>query len=326
MGHDRSAPGPLDVSQSTAHLNPNHTWTSLDVDTGYGPNTNNGINGYTGGVAVTGDDKTLPYWTAYGPNTVAGTPGAQSANVSGSNPFIIGSHVLPIQEQINTDKVNQAKIEATWHTGDTSITGGVQFVQDVWDAQELDTFTNNEWQLWSGYGPTSNNVTDAGIVHGVNPAVEPVHARTRSTTFIHGYNCGNLPPGLTLYNPYAVLNYLITQPINADYAPNSGYGPYTGGYPTPVLSTGSVQHVDRKNYAPFVGSGAYLRARRRHEPQGECGNALSEDARPHRRPGGTVAEPRPAAGRRDGVCLQSRARHSPSRRPTRTATSCRRWT
>jgi hypothetical protein len=128
------------ITTNTPGLNPNHTWTSLDVDTGYGPNTNHGINGYTGGVAVSGDDKTLPYWTAYGPNTVAGSASAQSPNFQGTNPFIIGSHVLPIQEQINTDKVNQAKIDVTWHTSDTVVTAGVQFVQDVWDAQELDTF------------------------------------------------------------------------------------------------------------------------------------------------------------------------------------------
>jgi len=238
----------LDVSQSTAHLNPEHTWTSLDVDTGYGPNTNHGINGYTGGVQVTGNDKTLPYWTAYGPNSTAGNP---NANYLGQNPYIIGSHVLPIQEQINTDKVNQAKLSATWHTGDTTIQGGVQFVQDVWDARELDTFTNNEWQLWGGYGLGSNNVTDGGIVHGV-PIPQNLMTPYNWGTFIHGYNSSNLPGGLELYNPYAVLNYLITQPINKDWAPNAGYGPYTGGYPTPVLSTGSVQHVDRKNYAPFV--------------------------------------------------------------------------
>ena len=41
---------------------------------------------YTGGVVVGGDSKTLPYWTAYGPNTVAGTPGAQSANFLGPEP------------------------------------------------------------------------------------------------------------------------------------------------------------------------------------------------------------------------------------------------
>jgi iron complex outermembrane recepter protein len=243
--------GDLDVSQSTAHLNPNHTWTSLDVDTGYGPNTNHGTNGYIGGVAVTGNDKTLPYWTAYGPNTVAGTPNAQSANFQGLNPFIIGSHVLPIQEQVNTDKVNQAKIDASFHTDKTTVTAGVQFVQDVWDSNIYDTFTNNEWQLWSGYGTNSNNVTDAGIVHGVN-LPSNLFTGYNFGTFIHGFNSTNLPPGLVLYNPYAVLNYLIQQPINKDYSPNAGYGPYTGGYPTPVLSAGNVQHIDRKNYSPFV--------------------------------------------------------------------------
>jgi iron complex outermembrane receptor protein len=244
--------GSLDVSQSTAHLNPNHTWTSLDVDTGYGPNTNNGTNGYTGGSAVSGDSKTLPYWTAYGPNTNAVSGPATSPNFLGQNPFIIGSHVLPIQEQINTDKINQAKIDATWHTEGTDVHFGVQFVQDVWDSQVLDTFTNNEWQLWSGYGPGSNNITNGGIVHGV--ALPPsLFTPVNLGTFIPGYKGnGNLPPALNLYNPYAVLNYLITQPINADYTPGTGYGPYTGGYPTPVLSPGTLQHVDRKNYAPFV--------------------------------------------------------------------------
>jgi len=261
----------LDVSQSTAHLNPNHTWTSLDADTGYGPNTSIGTNGYTGGVAVGGNDKTLPYWTAYGPNSVAGTPSAQSANFTGTNPYIIGSHVLPIQEQINTDKVNQAKLSTTWKSGNTTVTGGVQFVQDVWDSQELDTFTNNEWQLWSGYGPASNNYQyycgpnytkacasqtnpPAGatqVLHGVS-LPSALFTPITFGTFIHGYNGSNLPPGLNLYNPYAVLAYLTTQAPNADYTPNAGYGPYTGGDPTPVLSAGSVQHVDRKNYAPFL--------------------------------------------------------------------------
>jgi len=75
--------GMLDISQSTSHLNPNHTWTSLDVDTGYGNATNN----YVGGVAVSGDTKTLPYWTAYGPNSVAGTSTAFSPNFLGQNPL-----------------------------------------------------------------------------------------------------------------------------------------------------------------------------------------------------------------------------------------------
>jgi iron complex outermembrane receptor protein len=241
--------GALDISQSTSHLNPNHTWTSLDVDTGYGPNTNNGTNGYTGGVAVGGDTKTLPYWTAYGPNTNATTGPATSANFLGLNPYIIGSHVLPIQEQINTDKINQAKIDATWHDADTQLHFGVQFVQDVWDSRELDTFTNNEWQLWSGYGPASNNFTDDGILHGVS-LPQNLFTSVNLGNFASGYN-SKLPPSLLLYNPYAVLSYLTKQAPNADYTESPGYATYSGGNPTPVLSPGSVQHVDRKTYAPF---------------------------------------------------------------------------
>jgi iron complex outermembrane receptor protein len=241
--------GALDLSQSTSHLNPNHTWTSLDVDTGYGPNTNNGTNGYTGGVAVGGDTKTLPYWTAYGPNTNATTGPATSANFLGLNPYIIGSHVLPIQEQINTDKINQAKIDATWHDEATQLHFGVQFVQDVWDSRELDTFTNNEWQLWSGYGPGSNNFTDDGILHGV-ALPQNLFNGVSLGNFISGYN-SKLPPSLLLYNPYAVLSYLTKQAPNADFTESTGYPTYSGGNPTPVLSPGSVQHVDRKTYAPF---------------------------------------------------------------------------
>lgn len=232
--------GTLDISQSTSHLNPNHTWTSLDVDTGYGNATNN----YVGGVAVSGNDKTLPYWTAYGPNTVAGTAGAVSPNFLGQNPFIVGSHVLPIQEQINTDKINQAKIDATWHTEDTTAHFGVQYVQDVWDSRELDTFTNNQWQLWSGYGPASGNADGVALPQSL---FTPVNLGT----FIHGYS-SQLPPSLLLYNPYQVLSYLVSQPYNVDF---NGATPGQGNNPTPVLSPGSVQHVDRKTYAPFfVGS------------------------------------------------------------------------
>lgn len=246
--------GALDVSQSTSHLNPNHTWTSLDVDTGYGNATNN----YTGGVAVSGDTKTLPYWTAYGPNTVAtGTGATGSPNFLGQNPFIVGSHVLPIQQQQNTDKVNQAKIDATWHTEDTQVHFGAQFVQDVWDSSIYDTFQNNEWQLWSGYGSPSGN--QDGV-----PLPQNLFTPVNLGTFITGYN-SQLPPGLLLYNPYSVLNYLITQPTNAtkfhpdpktglpvpDWNPSPGYS-YGGGYPTAVLNPGTVQHVDRKNYAPFI--------------------------------------------------------------------------
>jgi TonB-dependent receptor len=234
--------GMFDASQSTAHYNPNHTWTAFDVDTGYG----NGTNNYTGGVAVSGDPKTLPYWTAYGPNTVAGTASAVSPNFLGQNPYIIGSHVVPITVQYNTDKINQARFEGTWHTADTTVNFGAQALQDVWDESNGNTLVNGEWQLWSGYGPGSNNP-------GTGVALpSSLFTPISLTNFISGYNSGNLPPGLNLYSPYAVLNYLITQPINAGYKPNAGYPNYTGGYPVVPQNPGGLQHVDRKNYAPFI--------------------------------------------------------------------------
>jgi iron complex outermembrane receptor protein len=238
--------GAFDVSESTAHLNPNHTWTSLDVDTGYG----NASGNYTGGVAVGSDTKTLPYWTAYGQNAVAsGTGAVASPNFLGQNPFIVGSHVVPIGQLQNTDKIKQAKIDGTWHDENTTVHFGVQYVQDTWDSSEYDTFVNNEWQLWSGYGPATGNVAGVTLPQSL---FTPVNLGT----FITGYN-SQLPPSLLLYNPYAVLNYLITQPNNgqkvgADGKPLWTGGPYTGGYPYAALSPNSVQHVDRKNYSPFV--------------------------------------------------------------------------
>jgi iron complex outermembrane recepter protein len=232
----------VDVAQSMAHLNPRHTWTAFDVDTGYG----NGTNNYTGGVAVSSDPKTLPYWTAYGPNTTAGGAAAVSPNYLGQNPFIIGSHVVPITVQFNTDKINQVKLESTWHTADTEVRFGAHILQDVWDESNGNTLTNGEWQLWSGYGPASNNPT-TGV------ALPPsLFTPISLTNFIPGYNGSNLPQGLNLYNPYSVLNYLITQPINKNYTPNKGYPDYAGGYPVVPQNPSGVQHVDRKNYAPFV--------------------------------------------------------------------------
>jgi iron complex outermembrane receptor protein len=258
----------LDAAQSTAHLNPNHTWTAFDIDVGYGPNTDLGTNGYVGGVAVSGDPKTLPYWTAYGPNTVAGTASAFSPNFLGTNPYIVGSHVVPITVQYNTDKINQLKLQGSWHNDNTRVNFGAQFLQDVWDLANGNTLVNGEWQLWSGYGPGSNNIVyycgsnkcadqhnpppgAVKVTHGV-PIPSSLFSSVNVGNFIPGYNSGNLPQSLPLFNPYAVLNYLITQPINGDYSPNSGYPNYAGGAPVVPINPGSIQHVDRKNYAPFV--------------------------------------------------------------------------
>ena len=236
----------LDASQSASKLNPNGNYTDVDVDTGYGDN----LNQYTGGLTLSENPNVLPYWSALGPNAVAAGSGATiSPNYLGLNPFIVGSHVVVLQDQQNSDKVNQVKLDATWHHDSMKLDFGAQFVDDLWNTKEMDTLTNNYWELWSGYGPASGNTSGVTLPSSF---FTPVGLGT----WMPGYSgAGNLPSSMLEYNPWTVLNYLLTQPVNADQnaiAVADGYPAYTSGIPAMALNPNSVQHVDRKNYSPFL--------------------------------------------------------------------------
>jgi iron complex outermembrane receptor protein len=256
----------LDADQSASHLNPN---AALDpsVDIGYGPSYTVGSsnyaanqaagfpNAYVGGIAVPGGSNNLPHYSAYGPND-------NSANSSGVNPLILGSHVLPITSQRAADYINQAKVDADWHTDATAIDAGMQFVEDTRNAFSFSSFANNAWQLWSGYGSPSGNTGGQAL-----PASLFANSGNINTSnFFPGFkNNGQLPP-LFMYNPYAVYSYLTglgaaganpgtisTPNPPACVAGTLGcYSPYTGG-PEPVpIDPGSISYVRDKTYAPFV--------------------------------------------------------------------------
>ncbi len=236
----------LDAYQSVSKYNPNGTYTDIDADVGFGDAANN----YTGGLVLNPNSNVLPYWSAYGPNAVAsGSSAVASANYNGLNPFIIGSHVFPLQTQQNTDRVNGLKVDATWHAGSTKVNFGAQFIDDSWETEQWDTFTNNYWQLWSGYGPASGNAGGVALPSSLFNQVN-------LGTWLPGYSgAGNLPSSLLMYSPYAVMNYLITQPINAGFTPSNGAAVPTypsSSYPAEQLSTGNDYSVIRKNYDPFV--------------------------------------------------------------------------
>jgi iron complex outermembrane recepter protein len=242
----------LDAAQSTSKLNPNHDLSDIDADTGYGNTTNN----YTGGLVTSQSSNTLPYWSAYGPNSNYLTNPA-SPNFFGNNPFIIGSHVTPLQMQINTDKVTQAKLEFNWldESSKSKLNVGFQYIDNKFDSSEYDDFSfngsNNNWQLWSGYGPASGN-------NGQGVALPPsLFAPVNLPNFIPGMNGSNkLPPGVNIYNPYAVLAYLETQPINPGFVQTNGYPtptyPNQTGLPPIDLCPSCVNNIERKNYAPFL--------------------------------------------------------------------------
>lgn len=239
----------LDADVSESQFNPNGGYTDIDADTGYG----NAINQYTGGLVLSNNSNVLPYWSAVGPNTTAaGSSAVISPNYNGLSPFIIGSHVMPIQIQENTDKIKEIKLDATWHSGDTKVDFGAQYIDDIWSSSQWSTFQNNYWQIWGGYGPAS----DPGNPNAPGVALPSSFFSSVSTgSWMPGYSGqGNLPSSVVQYNPYAVLNYLLTQPADATWAPSSGYAVWNGannGMPI-AFQPGSQQNIERKNYAPFV--------------------------------------------------------------------------
>jgi iron complex outermembrane recepter protein len=235
----------LDADQSESQYNPNGDYTDIDADTGYGNVTNE----YTGGLVLNNNSNVLPYWSAVGPNTTAaGSSAAISSNYNGLNPYIIGSHVLPIQIQENTDRINEVKLDATWHAGSTKVNFGAQYVDDLWSSSQWSTFQNNYWQIWGGYGPAS------GGTQGVS-LPSSFFSQVNTGSWMPGYSGqGNLPGSLLQYSPYQVLNYLLTQPADSGWKPSGGYSTWNGpnnGMPV-AFQPGSQQNVDRKNYAPFV--------------------------------------------------------------------------
>ena len=241
----------LDADQSESQYNPNGGYTDIDADTGYG----NAINQYTGGLVLNNNSNILPYWGAVGPNTAAaGSSAVISPNYNGMNPFIIGSHVLPIQIQQNTDKINEVKVDATWHAGATKINFGVQYLDDTWSSSQWSTFQNNYWQIWGGYGPASNPSPAPGTQAQGVPLPASFFSVVNTGSWMPGYSGqGNLPGSLVRYSPYTVLNYLLNQPADSGWSPSGGYPVWSGaldGDPV-AFQSGSQQNIERKNYSPF---------------------------------------------------------------------------
>lgn len=183
----------LDAAYAVSELNPNGEISSLDMDVGYGPSGPGGTNGTTLGITGIGSNQ-LPYPTGIGPNGDA----ARFINNG-----LIGSHVLPILSNQNKDIVRQFKLMGTWKEDNLQLNYGVQYVSDHQDLKQFDTFVNNDWQAFAGYGPASNNANGYALP-------QDLFTGSFSTSgFINGFrNNGNLPPRVLVFDPYAVVDYL----------------------------------------------------------------------------------------------------------------------
>ncbi len=212
----------FDAAYSVAELNPNGEISQLDMDVGYGPSGPSGTNGSDIRMLGIGANQ-LPYLTGIGPD------GDTSRFI---NNGLIGSHVLPIISNRNKDTIKQFKLMGTWKEDNLAIRYGLHYLTDHQDLQSVDTFVNNAWQSFAGYGPASNN-------SGGFALPQSMFTRSFSTGgFINGFsNNGNLPPAVLEFDPFEVMDYLQrTTGTTVVMAPN----------------VGNFQIVDEDTFAGFV--------------------------------------------------------------------------
>lgn len=234
----------LDADQAKAEFNPNGTYSIYNATVGYtGPNNS------TRGLVLGQSGNVLPYLSAYGPGAVpSGSGQVVSANYLGLNPLILGSGTQSLATQQYSNQINEATLRATWTPGNTTkVTFGTQFIDDDYNNKYYDNQQANNYDaLWAGYGPVN------GSTQGVNLPASLFSSVNVGTWFPGFTGNSNLPAQMLQYNPWSLLSYLETQPIDSNWKPTLGAPRYTGGVPAEALANYSVAHVSRMNYAPFV--------------------------------------------------------------------------
>lgn len=227
----------LDGATAKSWLNPNGEHTNDNGDIGYG-----GTLGANTGMAINGDSKNnLPVFHDIG-------PGGDASRFTDQT--VIGSHVLVRTATRNTDTVRQFRLRGTWDADNFKLTFGGGYVEDTFRLQSSDTFTNNFWQAYAGYGSPSGRDT------GIAPLPASLFQGTISTAnFIPGFS-GNLAPAIIKYNPLALYSYLegLGNP-QAKNIPGYNYGccgtNYTGKLDL-ALSPSSVQRISEKTWSAYV--------------------------------------------------------------------------
>jgi TonB-dependent receptor len=255
----------FDVSYSKSESNPNGEGSD-GADIGYG-----GTLGTALGVRVTGDSSnTFPQLTTYGP------AGSQADYL---NPADIGSHVLVRTHQENTDTIKQARFTTTFKQDNLKVDLGLSYLHDEFTLEGANTFANNFWQAFAGYGPPS------GRTSGIVLPTSLYHGTTSTSSFISGFSGGSsLPPSLLQYNSRELYAYLQglgdpwKQQINGFNYPGPGTPGFTGvptlansaaacaaanapalcnyhGSLDLMVDPGSIQDITEKTLAGFIRAG-----------------------------------------------------------------------
>ncbi|RIV81086.1 TonB-dependent receptor [Aurantiacibacter xanthus] len=226
----------LDGAYALSKLNPGGVIGSLNADIGYG-----GALGAPVRFQVTGDSSgAFPSITNFGPAGVAG---------SWADTSLIGSHVTVNQTQRNRDELWQVRAGGKWEQDNLTVQFGGQYYEDKFNFANYNTFANNFWQAYAGYGGPS------GQGSGINPLPGSLYEGSISLNdFIPGFE-GNLPPSIFLFSPEAYQAYLSGLG-NPQTTTIPGYNTeccgtaFTGQF-TEALDSGSIRDIQEQTWALY---------------------------------------------------------------------------
>jgi TonB-dependent receptor len=240
-----------DGAYAKSWLNPGLAVSSDNADVGYGFGPGPAL-----GIAINGDStNTIPELHSYG---YLGDP-TRWADTS-----VMGSHVTVRSVNHNTDTLKQVRLMGTWDQPNFKLQFGGQYYEDHYHFTAANTFANNFWQAYAGYGPASSPglppcspTVTSGCYTGV-PLPASIFTGSISTNgFIPGYS-GALPPELLVYpvGPYQAYLGSLGNP-QATFIPGFNYP--AGGVGTNFTGTfdlandqGQFRDITEKTLAPFV--------------------------------------------------------------------------
>lgn len=223
-----------DVSYSKSWLNPDGRVNSRGADVGYGFAL-----GPTLGISINdSSSKAFPTLHDYG----AGGDPSRWADTS-----VIGSHVTVNIANKNTDEIKQARLAGKWTQDDLELTFGGSYLDDRFKFRSANTFANNFWQAYSGYGPASG--TSGGV-----PIPASLFEGTVSTSnFIPGFE-GALPPVLLDFDAIAYQDFLssLGNPQTTTI-PGFNYSccDFTGTFDV-AEDVGSFRNINERSWALFL--------------------------------------------------------------------------
>lgn len=265
-----------DFDQAMSSLQPGRGehWAEVSEDLGYGPSQNacsnvvgnanysatcavanyaGGTNGMTYTVTQPGGHG-VPYYSGIGPN------GNAAAFLDTS---LMGSHVMVVTNQENRNLTNQARLESDFSYDNLEIKAGGSYDANHFRGATYNSFNGNQWQIYSGYGPASNNYYNGNPLAAAGVSIPTTFfTGTRSIRSIPGWTepSGGVIPGLPVFNAYAVYNYInglgvptCTAGIASVNGFNCSFGTgYTGAVPYDMAKFGGSYFVEEDNYAAYI--------------------------------------------------------------------------